>query len=74
MNRAEHLQWAKNRALEYVKTNDLNQAFASIMSDLGKHKDLKNSRITCAEIGVPMKMGGMLNTPKEMTDFITGFN
>lgn len=36
MTRAEHLQWAKDRALEYVAIGDMNQAFASMTSDLRK--------------------------------------
>lgn len=35
--RAEHLSWAKERALEYVERGELQDAFNSIASDLGKH-------------------------------------
>jgi hypothetical protein len=34
MTRAEHLNWCKQRALEYVATGDLSQAVASMTSDL----------------------------------------
>ena len=39
MNRAEHLDWCKERALEYVEAGDLANAMASMVSDLGKHED-----------------------------------
>ena len=35
--RADHLAWCKSRALKYVDAGDLNQAYASMVSDLGKH-------------------------------------
>jgi hypothetical protein len=36
MTRQEHLDWCKGRALEYVKANDLRNAWASMASDLSK--------------------------------------
>ncbi len=39
MNRHEHVEWCKDRALEYVERNDLTNAFASIASDLNKHEE-----------------------------------
>jgi len=38
MTRAEHLAWAKARALELVDAGELEQAVASMISDLGKHE------------------------------------
>jgi hypothetical protein len=43
MDRAEHLAWAKQRALEYVDAGDLTSAIASMLSDLGKHPELERS-------------------------------
>ena len=37
MNRQEHLEWCKKRAMEYVYENELSQAYASMTSDLRKH-------------------------------------
>lgn len=37
MTREQHLAWAKQRALEYVDAGEVDQAFASLMSDLNKH-------------------------------------
>jgi hypothetical protein len=37
-DRAEHLAWCKQRALEYVDAGDLASAVASMTSDLGKHE------------------------------------
>jgi hypothetical protein len=37
MTRAEHMQWCKDRAMEYVNRGDLVGAVASMISDLDKH-------------------------------------
>lgn len=34
---AEHLQWCKDRAIEYVDAGDLNQAYTSMITDRGDH-------------------------------------
>jgi hypothetical protein len=39
MNRKEHLQWAKTRALEYVEMGQLSLAVSSMQSDLSKHPE-----------------------------------
>lgn len=72
MTRQEHLAWAKERALEYLKTGDVNNAWASIASDLGKHLETENhAGIT---LGMMLFMSGNLSTPQEMSKFIQGFN
>jgi len=72
MTRNEHLQWCKDRALEYVDAGDLPQAFASMCSDLSKHSE------TAGHIGIELGMGlmmiGNLNTSDKMRKFIRGFN
>ncbi len=70
--RAEHLQWAKDRALEYANAGDLNNAYASIVSDLRKHPETANHM--GIELGIRLIMIGDLNTPQKMRDFIKGFN
>ena len=72
MTRAEHLQWCKDRALEYVDLGDLQNAWGSMASDLGKHEETKNH--AGIELGMMQMLGGFLNTPKEMRRFIEGFN
>ena len=42
MTRDEHLTWCKERALEYVDRGELDNAVASMGSDLGKHEDTRN--------------------------------
>lgn len=59
MTRSEHLQWAKERALEYLELGDLQNAFASFVSDMRKHDELGGHlgldlRIIVAETGFPM--------------------
>jgi len=71
MNRQDHLQWAKDRALEYVKANDNQQAFSSMMSDLNKHVDLQDSAKMCYQIGM---LALQSESSHEMQKFIEGFN
>lgn len=72
MDRAEHLQWAKDRALEYVDTGQLQNAFASFASDLNKHDALRNHY--GIELGMGLLLVGQLNTAQKMRDFINDFN
>lgn len=71
MNRTEHLDWCKTRALEYLPA-DPNQAFTSMMSDLGKHDGTRNH--VAIALGMNLLMGGKLENHVKMRYFITGFN
>ena len=72
MNREEHVEWSKKRALKYVDRNELTDAYASMTSDLTNHDE------TTKHPGIGLGMGlmiiGKLNTMDEMRKFINGFN
>lgn len=72
MNRQEHVEWCKDRALQYVDAGDLYQAFTSMASDLGNHPDTENH--PAIELGTMMLMSGQLTTPQKMREFIEGFH
>ncbi len=72
MSRAEHLEWCKKRALEYVDNDDLQQAFASMGSDLNKHPETAGH--IGIQLGMAQMMSGQLNTQDAMRKFIEGFN
>jgi len=72
MTRAEHLEWCKKRALEYVDAGDINQAYASMGSDLRKHEETANH--PALEVGIMMLVTGRIKTPGEMRKFINGFH
>jgi hypothetical protein len=74
MDRAEHLAWCKQRAIEYVDQGDLTNAFASMASDLGKHPDTADSVSVMTHLGMPLMMSGHLSTAPEMRKFIEDFN
>lgn len=71
MTRQEHLELAKKRALEYVDRGDLDQAWASIASDLQKHPDTQ--RHAGLELGTALMIHGHLSTPERMRQWIEGF-
>lgn len=70
--RQQHLEWCKKRALEYCDMGDVNQAFASMGSDLEKHPETANH--PAIQIGMMLLMNGHLSTPQAMRKFIEGFN
>lgn len=70
--RAEHLNWCKKRALEYVDNGDMANALVSMMSDLGKHTEAAGH--AGIQLGMGLSMAGQLDTPKAMRKYIDGFN
>ncbi len=70
--KAQHLQWCKDRALEYVDMGDLKNAYASFLSDMKKHPETANH--PALGLGFMLMMGGNLSTAKEMRKFIIDFN
>ncbi len=70
--REQHMAWCKKRALEYLDQNDVNQAFASMASDLRKHPETANH--SAIQIGMMMLMAGKLTNVLAMREFIEGFN
>lgn len=73
MTRAEHLQWAKTRALAYVTHGDLPNAFTSMLSDLRKHPqtfpEAAEMQLWCG-----LYANRHLDTPERMREWINGFN
>lgn len=72
MTRNEHLDWCKQRATECVDQNKLQDAFASMASDLQTHEETVGH--PGIQLGMMMLMGGHLKTATEMRRFIDGFN
>lgn len=70
--RAAHLEWCRKRALAYVDAGDLNSAFASLVSDLGKHPETAGH--AAIELGSMLMFAGQLNTARDVRDFINGCN
>jgi hypothetical protein len=71
MDRAEHLSWAKARALEYLDKGALPQAVASLVSDLNKHEAFRGPAYQA------LLMVGMLEAnrgPNAVRRWIEGFN
>jgi hypothetical protein len=69
VTRAEHMQWCKKRALEYLPT-DPQGAFSSMASDLGKHPETASMQNFVA---MSMLMPGLISSPAEMEKWINGF-
>ena len=72
MNRAEHIDWCKKRALEYLDNDDLVNAYASMVSDLKKHPETENH--PAIQLGIRMLFADHLGTSEQMRQFIEGFH
>lgn len=72
MSREDHLNWSKDRALEYADRGDVANAMASLGSDLNKHPETKNH--AGMELMMMLAMNGHLDAPGELRKFIEGFN
>ena len=73
MTRAEHMQWAKDRALEYADRGDVGSAMSSLMQDLALHPDTASSTEIIPALMMPLAMNGHLEHG-ELRKFIEGFN
>lgn len=72
MDRSEHLQWCKDRAMEYINTGDVTNGIASFTSDMSKHEDTASH--SALDLMATMMFSGMLNTVADAEKFILGFN
>ena len=71
VSRDEHLEQCKKRALEYLESGDLKNAFMSMNSDLKKHPE------ACCHpaiaLGIILMMNHSLTTKDQMKKFIEDF-
>ncbi len=72
ISRADHLQWCKDRALEYVELGDLIEAIASMVSDLKKHPQTQLSPPVERALIIPILFNQL--DEKKVTEWINGFN
>lgn len=72
MNREEHLQRCKERAMEYIKRDDYINAWVCFSSDMEKHEETKNH--PALPIGIRMLAAGQICSVSAMERLIKGFN
>lgn len=70
--RKDHMDWCKKRAIEYIDSGDSQQAYTSMISDLGKHPETEGH--SGMQLGMMMLISGLLGTPSEMREFVNGFH
>ncbi len=70
MNRQEHLQWCKDRANEYIKVGDGQEAMSSMISDLRKHEGTESS----VQMGFMLMMTTPAHDLGAVKRFVDGFN
>lgn len=74
MDRAQHLAWAKKRALEELDRGSTTNALASMISDLRKHPETEGSSEIGGMLMAGLLLGGGLRTPEDVRKWIEGFN
>lgn len=72
VSRETHLNWCKQRALEYIEAGDIRNGLLSMFSDLEKHPETKGHG--AISLGLMLMMTGSLSTKEEAKSFIEGFN
>jgi hypothetical protein len=72
ISRQAHLEWCKTRAHEYLVNGDVQNAYASMASDLNKHPETQGH--PAITLGMMLMMSGHLSSVPEMRKFIDGFN
>jgi hypothetical protein len=68
--REEHLQGCKRRALEYLDAGDVQNAIASMMSDLSKHDETRKLNPFIQQMGLAVALSG---DPVQARRWIEGF-
>lgn len=69
MDRAEHLAWAKQRALEYVDLGEQQNGIVSLISDMGKHPETE----ICVTLAFSSLVPMFKHTPDEVRKWIESF-
>lgn len=72
MTREEHLAWAKERTIAELDAGSPSNAFASMVSDLGKHAELTEH--IGIELGMRQIAASLMSTPDQYRKWINGFN
>lgn len=76
MTRDEHLQWCKDRAMEYVRQGQLLDGVTSMMSDLDKHPETAGvaANSALAPLGLLAAMQAQKGDREFVERYILGFN
>lgn len=75
LTRARHLQWCKDRALEFADQGDDGGALSSLMQDLALHPETAGLAQVVLELGWPQAMAGVFaRRPQDLRDFIEGIS
>ena len=72
--REDHLQFCKDRAMEYVNSGNLLEAVTSMMSDLEKHLETKSAGTALGALGIMAAMDAQRGDRANVIRYIQGFN
>jgi hypothetical protein len=72
--RAQHLEFCKQRALEYVERGELLNAVTSMMSDLKKHPDTEDTGTALSMLGLMAAQQAQAGDREAVVRYIKGFN
>lgn len=71
VSRAQHLDWCKRRALEYVELGELSNAVASMASDMRQHPETDSASLSFLAVAGMLEIA---NGPEAVRRWVEGFN
>ena len=74
MNRAEHLQWCKDRAIELLDSGDLSGAVVSMASDIQKNEETEMDGMTLAFLTLTGRQDAQNGDVEAVRRWVDGFN
>ena len=74
ITRQQHLQWCKDRAMQYVARGHLVDAVTSMMSDLDKHPETTSTGKALAMLGMMAAQQAQAGDRSAVVRYIEGFN
>ena len=78
MDRFEHLEWAKSRAIELIDKGEMLNAVNSMTADMKEHPELKSLHVdgmfSITVMSMALFSRGRTPSKLEMKRFILGFN
>jgi len=68
----DHLDWCVERAMAYADRRDMPNAWASFVSDVGKHPGTEHIRTH--QLLAMALVSGLYDDPRKFREFISGWN
>ena len=72
-SKQQHLDWCRQRALQYLDAGELTNACASLLSDLRKHEETRTTAALAGEQWAAKALSGHWDNPENVRQLIDQF-